>query len=160
MARSLLLAALVAVLALPATLSAATRTDGTLSVKRGKGQIQIRLHGSVIGSMNNGSVRIRDLTPNDGQSAKFRHCRLRFLNATTSVCKGKKLSFRAVGGGYVVTTNGGGTFLSAVGRGTVMFDGAGDGTTPTGVMSFDSGPYLPIPVDPTTYQLGTTTPRT
>jgi hypothetical protein len=146
-------------LALPATLSAATRSDGTLSVKRAKGHIQIRLHGTVIGSMATGSVRIRDLTPSDAQFATFRHCRQRSVNFVTVVCKGKKLSFRALDGGYVVTTTGTGTFLSAVGRGTAMLDGAGDGTSPAGVMSFDGGPYQPIPIDPTTYQLGSSTPR-
>ena len=158
MARLLLLVTVVGVLALPAALSAASRSDGTLSVKRGKGQIKVKLHGTVIGSMAYGSVRIRDLTPFDGQAAQFRHCRLRPVNASTDLCTGKKLSFRALDGGYVVTTKGSGTFLSAVGRGTATLDGAGDGTTPTGVMSLDGGPYQPIPVDPTTYLLGTTTP--
>jgi hypothetical protein len=159
MTRSLLLVMVVGMLALPAALSAANRSDGTLSVKRAKGHIQIKLHGTVIGSMANGSVRIRDLTPNDGQYATFRHCRLRSLNFTTSVCKGKKLSFRALDGGYVVTTTGTGTFLSAVGRGSATLDGAGDGTSPAGVMSLDGGPYQPVPIDPTTYQLGNTIPR-
>ncbi len=159
MARPLVVFAVVGMLALPAALSAATRTDGTLSVKRAKGHIQIKLRGTVIGSMANGSVRIRDLTPNDGQYATFRHCRQRIVSLTTSVCKGKKLSFRALDGGYVVTTNGVGTFLSAVGRGTAMLDGSGDGTVPTGVMSLDGGPYQPVPIDPTTYPLGSSTPR-
>jgi hypothetical protein len=159
MVRLLVLMAVVGLLALPAALLAATRSDGTLSVKRAKGQIHIKLRGTVIGSMAVGSVRIRDLTPNDGQYATFRHCRERIVSLTTSVCKGKKLSFRALDGGYVITTIGSGTFLSAVGRGTVTLDGAGDGTSPTGVMSLDGGPYQPVPVDPTTYQLGNTTLR-
>ena len=98
MARLLVLIAAVGLLALPAAPLAATRSDGTLSVKRAKGHIQIKLRGTVIGSMANGSVRIRDLTPNDGQYATFRHCRERIVSLTTSVCKGKKLSFRALDG--------------------------------------------------------------
>jgi hypothetical protein len=156
MSRLLLLLAAAGVLATPAVISAATRSDGTLSVKRGHGQIQIKLRGTVIGTIANGSVRIRDQVLSDGQSPQFRHCKLRLVNASTRVCTGRKISFRALDGRYVVTTKGSGTFLSAVGRGSVMFDGAGDGTAPTGVMSFDSGPYQPIPIDPTTYPLGTT----
>lgn len=159
MARLLVLIAAVGLLALPAAPLAATRSNGTLSVKRAKGHIQIKLRGTVIGSMASGSVRIRDLTPNDGQYATFRHCHETIVSLTTSVCKGKKLSFRALDGAYIITTNGSGTFLSAVGRGTVTLDGAGNGTSPTGVMSLDGGPYQPIPIDPTTYQLGNTTPR-
>jgi hypothetical protein len=147
--------ALVVALLLPTVLSAATTSDGTLSVKRGRGKIVLKLRGTVIGSMANGTVRIRDQAPGDGQVPHFRHCRLSYPNLSTTVCKGRKLSFRALDGRYVVTTKGGGTFLSAVGHGTVMFDGAGDGTLPTGVMSFDGDPYQPIPIDPTTYQLGT-----
>ena len=155
MARTLYLLALVAALALPATVTAAAGTDGTLSVKRGHGQIVLKVRGTVIGSLANGQVRIRDLTPFDGPSPRFRHCRtLRVINASTSVCKGRKISFRALSGPYVVTTRGSGTFLSAAGHGTVLFDGVD--TAPTGVMSFDGGPYQPIPVDPTTYPLGTT----
>jgi hypothetical protein len=159
MRRLLLVLAAAGVLATPALLSAATTSDGTLSVKRGHGQIFVKLRGTVIGSVANGSVRIRDVNLADGQSPQYRHCRLRVINASTSVCTGRKISFRALDGRYNVTTKGSGTFLSAVGRGTVMFDGAGDGTAPTGVMSFDSGPYQPIPIDPTTYPLGTTNLR-
>jgi hypothetical protein len=159
MARSLLLVAVAGALALPVAVSAATRSDGTLSVKRGKGHIKIKIHGTVIGSMANGTVRIRDLTPFAGKTPRFRHCRLRVVRVSTSICKGKRLSFRALDGGYVVTTNGGGTFLSAVGRGTVVLDGAGDGTSPAGVVSLDGAPYEPLPIDPTTYQLGSATPR-
>jgi hypothetical protein len=156
MARTLSLLALVATLAFPATLSAASSTDGTLSVRRGHGLIVLKVRGTIIGSLASGMVRIKDLTPFDGQAPRFRHCRtLRPISPSTTVCKGRKISFRALSGPYVVTTRGTGTFLSAVGHGSVMFDGAD--LAPTGVMSFDGGPYQPIPIDPTTYQLGTST---
>lgn len=155
MARTLSLLMLIGALALPATLSAALGTDGTLSVKRGHGQIVLKLRGTAIGSLSSGMVRIRDLTPFDGNSPRFRHCRtLRPINAATTVCKGRKISFRALNGRYVVTTKGAGTFLSAVGQGSVTLDGVD--LAPTGVMSFDGGPYQPIPTVPTTYSLGTT----
>jgi hypothetical protein len=158
MGRVLALLALVGALLIPATLTAATKSDGTLSVKRGRGQIVLKLRGTVIGSLANGTVRVRDQSPLDGQYPHFRHCRLRYPTPSTTVCTGKKLSFRALDARYVVTTKGTGTFLSVVGHGTVTVDGSGDGTVPTGVMSFDDGPYQPLPIDPTTYPLGTSQP--
>src|SRR5438552_621537 len=98
MSRLFLLLAAAGLLALPASLSAATRSDGTLSVKRGHGFIQLKIRGTVIGSMATGSVRVRDQTPYDGQTPQFHHCRLRSVNASTQVCTGKKLSFRALDG--------------------------------------------------------------
>jgi hypothetical protein len=158
MKRILLLCAVAGALAIPATISAASATDGTLSVKRGRGLIVLKLRGTVIGSMANGSVRIRDFTPFDGQSPQFRHCKVHRVSASTTVCTGRKLSFRALDGHYAVRTKGSGIFLSAVGRGTVMMDGADFPTTSDGVMSFDGGPYQPIPYIPTNYTLGSTPP--
>ncbi len=158
MTRILPLLAAVAALAIPTTLLAASASDGTLSVKRGRAAIVLKLRGTAIGSIAIGSVKIRDLTPFTGSSPRFRHCRiLRPISASTTLCKGRKISFRAPDGPYVVTAKGVGIFLSAVGRGTVTFDGTGDATHPNGLMSFDDGPYLPIPDEPTSYSLGTAT---
>lgn len=156
MTRILTLLTIAGALALPAALPAATSTDGSLSVKRGHGLVVLRLRGTTIGSLASGSVRIKDQSPYDGQSPHYRHCTsIRTVNASTTLCKGRKLSFRALDGRYTITIKGAGLFLSAVGHGSVMFDGSDTAPT-TGVMSFDSGPYQPIPVDPTTYPLGTT----
>ena len=156
MTRILLLFAAAGALAIPATISAASSGDGTLSVKRGRGLIMLKLRGTAIGSMANGSVRIRDFTPFDGQSPQFRHCRVHQLSLSTTVCTGRKLSFRALDGHYAVRTKGTGIFLSAVGRGSVMVDGADSPATSDGVMSFDGGPYQPVPSIPTTYSLRST----
>jgi len=157
MARILLLFAVVLALAIPATISAASSADGTLSVKRGRGVIVLKLRGTAIGSMANGTVRIRDFTPFDGQSPQFRHCKVRQISPSTTVCTGRRLSFRALDGHYAVRTKGSGIFLSAVGRGSVMLDGVYySPATSNGLVSFDGGASQPIPGDPVTYQLGTT----
>ncbi len=159
MKRILLQIAAVGMLAMPAALPAATRTDGTLSVKRGRAITKLKLRGTVFGSLARGSVRIKDGTPNSGSSPKFRHCKtLRPVNASTTLCKGRKITFRAPNGPYVVTVRGVGTFLSAVGSGVVTFDGTGAPNFPNGVMSFDDGPYSSIPDEPTSYPLGTPSP--
>ncbi len=146
---------LAAALTLPATLSAATATDGTLSVKRGRGIVLLKFKGTAIGRLTQGKVRITDKTPFDANSPVFRHCRIRYLNPSTTLCTGRRLSFRATDGKYVVRVQGSGMYLSAVGRGTVMVDGVGDQGVPDGVMSVDDGPYQSLPDAPTTFDLGT-----
>jgi hypothetical protein len=159
MRRFLLFLGLVAMLAVPAVVTAASSTDGTLSVKRGRATITIKLRrGTVIGSMAKGTIRIRDLGPYDNSIPQIRHCRLRYPNSTTMVCTGKKISFRAVDGRFVVHLNGSGIFLSAVGRGNVTLTGAANPSFPNGVMSVDNGPYQQIPDFELDFALGSTTP--
>ena len=54
-----------------------------------------------------------------------------------------------------VRVQGSGIYLSAVGHGTVMVDGAGDQGVADGVMSIDDGPYESLPDFATTFDLGT-----
>jgi hypothetical protein len=159
MRRILLFLGLLAMLAVPAVVTAASRTDGTLSIKRGRATITIKLQrGTVIGQMAKGTIRIRDLGPYDNSIPHIRHCRLRYPNSTTIACTGKKIVFRAVDGRFVVRLNGTGIFLSAVGRGNVSITGAANPNIPNGVMSVDNGPYQPILDFETSFELGSTTP--
>jgi hypothetical protein len=160
MRRFLLFAGLVAMLAVPAVVTAAASTDGALSIKRGRATIDIKLRrGTVIGSMAKGTIRIRDLGPYDDSIPQIRHCRLRYPNSTTIACTGKKIVFRAVDGRFVVHLKGSGIFLSAVGRGNVSITGAANPTFPNnGVMSVDNGPYQQIPDFEMAFALGSTTP--
>jgi hypothetical protein len=159
MRRFLLFLGLMATLAVPAVVPAAASTDGTLSVKRGRATINIKLRGTVIGRMASGTIRIRDLGPYDDSIPQIRHCRLRYPNSTTIACTGKKIVFRAVDGRFVVRLKGSGIFLSAVGRGTVTVTGAANPNFPSnGVMSVDNGPYQQIPDFETTFTLGSITP--
>jgi hypothetical protein len=158
MRRFLLFLGLVAAVSVPAVVTAASLTDGTLSVKRGRATINIKLRGTVIGRMASGTIRIRDLGPYDNSIPQIRHCRLRYPNSTTIACTGKKIVFRAVDGRFVVRLKGSGIYLSAVGRGTVTVTGAANPNFPNGVMSVDNGPYQPILDFETTFTLGSTTP--
>jgi hypothetical protein len=160
MRRILLLLGLAAALAVPVAVSAAAGTDGTVAVKRGHATIVLKLKGTVIGRMTSGTVRIRDLNIYDSAIPQVRHCRsLRYPTPTVTVCTGKKLVFRAIDGRFLVRLKGSGIFFSAAGRGWVTVQGAGSLTAPTGVMSMDDGPYLPIPHELTTYPLGTAPTR-
>ncbi|HEY6150286.1 MAG TPA: hypothetical protein VIW19_07185 [Gaiellaceae bacterium] len=160
MRRFFLFVGLVAMLAVPAVVTAAAQTDGTLSIKRGRATIDIKLkRGTVIGSMARGTIRIRDLGPYDASIPQIRHCRLRYPNSMTIACTGKKITFRAVDGRFVVHLKGSGIFLSAVGRGNVAITGAANPNFPSnGVMSVDNGPYQAIQDFETSFALGSTTP--
>jgi hypothetical protein len=158
MRRFLLFLGLLAMLAVPAVVTAASTTDGTLSVKRGRATINVKLRGTVIGQMAKGTIRIRDLGPYDDSIPQIRHCRLRYPNSTTIACTGKKILFRAVDGRFVVRLNGSGIFLSAVGRGNVTIMGAANPNFPNGVMAVDNGPYQQIPDFEMAFTLGSTTP--
>lgn len=152
--------ALVAMLAVPAVVTAASRTDGSLSVKRGRATITIKLkRGTVIGSMASGTIRIRDLGPYDSAIPQIRHCRLRYPDSMTIACTGKKITFRAVDGRFTTHLKGSGIFLSAVGRGSVTITGADNPRFPNnGQMSLDGGAYQPISGLETTFTLGSPTP--
>jgi len=160
MRRILLLLGLAAALAVPAAVLAASRTDGTLSIKRGHATIAIRLQrGTAIGRMANGTIKIRDVSPYDGPPPELRNCRRRrYPNPSTTVCTGRRLTFRALDGRFVLNLKGSGIYLSAVGRGTVDITGAADPNIPNGVMSVDNGPYQPISDFETIFSLGSSTP--
>ena len=160
MRRILLLLGLAVALALPTVVSAAARTDGTLSIKRGHATIAIKLQrGTAIGRMASGTIRIRDVSPYDGRPPELHNCRhVRHPNPSTTVCTGRRLTFRALDGRFVLTLKGSGIFLSAVGRGLVDITGAGDPNIPNGLMSIDNGPYQPISDFETIFSLGSSTP--
>ena len=160
MKRFLLVLGILVTLAVPTVVTAAAQTDGTLSIKRGRVTLDIKLRrGTVIGSMAKGTIRIRDLGPYDASIPQIRHCRLRYPNSMTMACTGRKITFRAVDGRFLVHLKGSGIFLSAVGRGNVTITGAANPTFPNnGVMSVDNGPYQQIPDFGMAFALGSTTP--
>jgi hypothetical protein len=64
MRRFLVVATLLAALTVPLAHAGGSQTDGTLSVKRGRGTLMLKLKGTVIGRVNtNGRVQVRDFKP-------------------------------------------------------------------------------------------------
>lgn len=137
----------------PLGLAAGTPTDGTLSVKRGKGMLTLKVTGTIIGRVNNGRVQIRDFKPNDGNDPQW-SCKRHRITRQVSYCKGRNLGFRVADGRFTVTVKGTGISISAVGHGQVDVDGIGDTGVNDGVMSLDDGPYQSLPDFLTTYYLG------
>jgi hypothetical protein len=158
MGRIFLLAALLlAAFTVPAALSADTPADGTLSVKRGRGTVVLKLKGTVIGRVTNGRVQVKDFRPFDANEPQFTGCKpkLRHPSFAVSVCKGRNIGYRVLDGRFNTNVFGSGISISAVGRGTVTLDGVGELGLPDGVMSVDDQPYESLPDDATTLPLGT-----
>jgi hypothetical protein len=156
----LAIATVLAVFTVPLALAAATPTDGTMSVKRGRGSVVLKLKGTVIGRVaRNGRVQIRDFRPFDANDPQLT-CRphVRRIGFDTWLCRGRNIGFRVEKGRFNVNVRGTGISISAVGRGKVTVDGAGDTGVNDGLMSIDSAPYESLPDIATIYYLGTPSP--
>ena len=157
--RRLLTFAMLAALALPAASAARTQgaSDGTLSVRDGRGTITISGRGGVIGSFARGSVRINDPVDGDGTGpivtgdewSKDR-------DATTTTWGGTKVRFRIIGGSFRIVVKGRGINLSLVGTAIVTLDGIG--SDDDGSYSVNGGDYLPLPEFSLPFHLSSTTP--
>lgn len=155
MGRIIFLAALLlAVLTVPVALSANTPGDGTLSVKRGRGSVVLKLNGTVIGRLASGKVQVKDFKPFDGNAPLFTGCKVKHPIVSLSVCQGRNIGYRVLAGRFNVNVRGSGISISAVGRGNVTVDGNGEDGLPDGVMSLDNQPYESLPDDATTLPLG------
>ena len=66
---------------------------------------------------------------------------------TITVCRGNYLRFRAIGGRYQISIRGTGIYLSAVGHGYAILNGAGDDSAvqSDGAYSLNDAPYKSLP---------------
>jgi hypothetical protein len=151
MRRALIIVCVTLGLAVPAVAVAGDASeDGTLSVRYGRGLAQLSLkHGAVIGRLGKGWVKVDDRVETDTTRIDFWGCeRTRDIDENTTVCSGTDLRFRVLGDSYRTVVSGRGIFLSAVGRGQVTLDGAGNpdsGIYRDGVFSFNGDPYESLP---------------
>jgi hypothetical protein len=155
------LLALSAVMAVPA-FAGAPATDGTLSVKDARGTVQLSSRGSLIGRFERGKVTITDPNPYDARRPAVLGAEVTvYRNAKTTVYSGKDVRIRIGGGMTHVRIEGRGIYLSAVGRGTGMIDGAGSvpaGVFYDGVWSLNDDDYRSLPDEPTRFQLAALRP--
>jgi hypothetical protein len=145
--RRLLIFAMLAALALPAASSARDRgsSDGTLSVRDGRGTITVQGRGGVIGSFVRGSVTISDPVDGDGTGPIVTGDDFPPIerNETTTTWRGTRVRFRIIGGAFKIVVKGRGINLSFVGKGNVSLNGAG--TEDDGAYSVNGADYDPIP---------------
>jgi hypothetical protein len=107
--------------------------DGTISVRDGRANIQLRMKGSIIGRLGNGRVAVTDSA--DGATIVVRGWENRDFLGRTTVYKGTNIRFRVADDKrFAVKLSGKGMNFSAVGRGDGWMDGWGD---PEGGVFFD-----------------------
>lgn len=144
----ILLCFLVALGAAPA--EAAAPGDGTLSVRDGKGLVQLSSRGTMIGRIASGKLTVTDPNLNDTRRPIVLGAEKRTVsrNQKTTIYTGKDIRVRITGGLTHVRFEGRGIHLSAVGRGSGLLDGTGDPTTGIffdGVWSLNDEDYHSLP---------------
>ncbi len=152
-----LLVLLVLALALPvAAYSQLRASNGTLSIKEGRGTVQLDARGTMTGRVN-GRLTITDPKPFDSKRPLVYGAKKTiYRNARTTVYQGKSIRFRLSGSRFVIRMDGKAIFLSAIAHGTGTLDGAGDPTANLfydGVWSLNDEPYHSLPDDPTPFEL-------
>jgi hypothetical protein len=149
-------------LALPAAAYAAgvtppTPADGTLSIREGRGLVQLSARGSVTGRFDRGKMTITDPNPYDNKRPiVYGASKTIYRSDKTTIYQGRNIRFRLIGALFHTRIEGRGIFLSAVGRGTGILDGSGDtsaGIFYDGVWSLNDEPYHSLPDDATGFQL-------
>ncbi|HEX3687806.1 MAG TPA: hypothetical protein VHU60_09480 [Gaiellaceae bacterium] len=153
MRRFLGLTLLLLAVTVPLALAAGTPTDGTLSIKRGRGTVALKVTGTIIAHVNNGRIQVRDFRPYDANVPQW-SCKRHRISRQVSYCNGRNLGVRVEDGRFTVNVRGNGISISAVAHGQVDVDGAGDTGVSDGVMSIDDAPYQSLPDFLTTFYLG------
>lgn len=152
-----LLVLLVLALALPVAAYAQLRaSNGTLSIREGKGVVQLDARGSMTGRLN-GRLTVTDPKPFDSKRpVVYGATKTIYRNAKTTVYQGKNVRFRLSGARFVIKMDGKAIFLSAIARGTGTLDGVGDPSANVfydGVWSLNDEPYHSLPDVSTPFEL-------
>lgn len=159
--RRLLPFALLAMLVLPAVSAARERgsSDGTLSVRDGRGIVVVSGRGGAIGSFAKGSVTITDPIDGDGTGPIVMGDDYppKERDADTTTWRGNRVRFRIIGGTFTIRLQGRGINLSFVGKGTVKLNGVDD-ADPDGTYSVNGGAYTPISALPLSFPLTAQSP--
>ena len=158
--RKLLVPCLLLALAIPAT--AYTRAapppvaNGTLSIREARGVAQLDVRGNMSGRLN-GRLTITDPKPYDAKRpVVYGATKTIYRSEKVTIFQGKNLRFRLIGALFQVRLQGKGMFVSAIGRGKFLLDGAGDVSANIfydGVWSLNDEPYKSLPDDPTPFEL-------
>ena len=152
-----LLILLVLALALPvAAYSQLRASNGTLSVREGRGIVQLDARGGMTGRLN-GRLTVTDPKPFDSKRpVVYGASKTIYRNARTTVYQGKNVRFRLSGARFVIKMEGKAMFLSATARGTGAIDGTGDPSANVfydGVWSLNDEPYHSLPDVATPFEL-------
>ena len=128
-------------------------TDGTMTVRDGRGKLTLVIKGSLIGRFANGTLKIEDLDRNEGSDPVVRGYKtVKWGRGNSPTYSGKNVRFRLIGGRYRVNFTGKGLNFSLVARGRVLIDGngsLGDGIFYDGFYSLNGSEEESLPDEPT-----------
>lgn len=135
--------------------------NGTLSIREGRGLVQLSARGSMTGRVR-GRITVTDPTPYDSKRpVVYGATRTIYKNEKTVVYVGRNVRFRLIGSLYSIRIEGRAIFMSAIGRGQGRLDGEGnaeEGIFFDGVWSLNEEPYQSLPDDATNFELVTPPP--
>jgi hypothetical protein len=155
----ILLALLLPAAALPGSVAP---QNGTLSIREGRGVVELHARGSMTGRVN-GQISITDPKPYDNKRpVVYGATKTIYKNVKTTVYRGKNVRFRLIGARFDLRIQGRAIFLSAIGRGDGVVDGSGDPTANVyydGTWSLNDSPPQSLPDTATPFQLAPATPQ-
>ena len=129
---------------------AAPPQNGTLSIREGRGVVELNARGSMTGRVN-GQLSITDPKPYDSKRpVVYGAAKTTYKNVRMTIYRGKNLRFRLIGARFELRIQGRAIFLSAIARGDGVIDGAGDPTANVfydGTWSLNDSPYQSLPDD-------------
>jgi hypothetical protein len=152
-----LFAVLTALVAAPA--EAGPPGNGTLSVRDGRGMVQLSSRGTVIGRIERGKITVTDPNPFDARKPRVWGAQTarKSRNQKTTVYSGRNLRLRSTSGYFHVRFQGRGIQLSAVGRGKGLIQGMPqDPSAPQvsdGIWSLNDEEYQSLPEEVTGFDL-------
>jgi hypothetical protein len=156
MRKTVLLLLLALLVPAAAQSQSSTPQNGTLSIREGRGIVQLDARGSMTGRVN-GKIAITDTKPYDSKRpVVYGATKTTYRNVKTTVYQGKNLRFRLIGARFQFRIQGRAIFLSAIARGDGIVDGAGDPTANVfydGTWSLNDSPPLSLPDTATPFQL-------
>jgi hypothetical protein len=151
-------------LLIPAAAQSQSRApqNGTLSIREGRGIVQVDARGSMTGRVN-GKITITDTKPYDSKRpVVYGSAKTTYRNVKTTVYQGKNIRFRLIGARFQFRIQGRAIFLSAIARGDGIIDGTGDPTANLfydGVWSLNDSPYQSLPDTATSFDLAPASPQ-
>jgi hypothetical protein len=146
--RKLVVLLLIALAVPVAASSQPSAANGTLSIREGRGIVELNARGSITGRVN-GRISITDTKPYDSKRpVVYGSTKTIYRNVRTTIYQGKNVRFRLIGAPYELRMQGRSIFLSAIGRGDGLVDGSGDPSADIfydGVWSLNDEPYQSLP---------------
>ena len=136
--------------------------NGILSIRDGRGIVQLNARGSINGRVN-GKISITDPKPYDNKRpVVYGATKTIYKNVKTTVYQGKNVRFRLIGARFELRIQGRAIFLGATGRGDGVVDGAGDPTANVfydGVWSLNDSQLQSLPDTATAFDLAPPSPQ-